>query len=98
MIKRLLHYQLVNVTAIAYRLLKIFVTFFGKNLHLFEKIACLVLQKSQWGPSLLKVIPISKTRNGMQFSCAASNVDTHPGTKEVWVCNTDGHVGQVSYF
>ena len=59
-------------------------------------ICFLVLQKSQWGPSLLKVIPISKTRNGMQFSCAASNVDTQPGTKEVWVCNTDGHVGQVN--
>jgi len=34
----------------------------------------------------------------MQFSCAASNINTHPDTKEVWVCNTDGYVGQVTHF
>nr|XP_026696639.1 rho guanine nucleotide exchange factor 17-like isoform X3 [Ciona intestinalis] len=54
-------------------------------------------QKSRWDPTFMKAIPISKTRNGMQFSCAAPNVDTSPGTREVWVCNTDGYVGQICF-
>uniref|UniRef100_H2Y6B0 DH domain-containing protein n=1 Tax=Ciona savignyi TaxID=51511 RepID=H2Y6B0_CIOSA len=54
-------------------------------------------QKSRWDPAFMKAIPISKTRNGMQFSCSAPNVETSPGTREVWVCNTDGYVGQICF-
>ncbi|XP_076799492.1 uncharacterized protein LOC143444218 isoform X2 [Clavelina lepadiformis] len=54
-------------------------------------------QRGRLVPAFMKAIPISKTRNGMQFSCAASNVDTSPGTREVWVCNTDGYVGQICF-
>ncbi|XP_039265153.1 uncharacterized protein LOC120340841 [Styela clava] len=51
-------------------------------------------QKNRWEPTFMKAIPISRTRAGMQFSCAASNVDD---VREVWVCNTDGYVGQVVF-
>jgi len=48
-------------------------------------------------PAFTRAIPISKTRNGMQFSCATANTDTSPSTHEVWVCNTDGYVGQICF-
>ena len=61
-------------------------------------------------PHFLQAIPIRKTRAGLQFSCAsatlAQNLPGQPATtpsgefptqpvKEVWVCNSDGYVGQV---
>lgn len=35
---------------------------------------------------------IRKTRAGLQFTCAAATLGTQ---KDVWVCNSDGYVGQV---
>ncbi|XP_024084629.1 rho guanine nucleotide exchange factor 17 isoform X2 [Cimex lectularius] len=44
-------------------------------------------------PELVSAVPIRKTRAGLQFTCAAP---THgPGPRDVWVCNSDGYVGQV---
>ncbi|XP_045481374.1 rho guanine nucleotide exchange factor 17 isoform X2 [Harmonia axyridis] len=44
-------------------------------------------------PELVATVPIRKTRAGLQFTCAASTLgDSH---KSVWVCNSDGYVGQV---
>ncbi|XP_077984576.1 rho guanine nucleotide exchange factor 17-like [Glandiceps talaboti] len=52
--------------------------------------------KDTFPPQFLNPIPISKTRSGMQFSCASPS---HPTgieeQREVWVCNSDGYVGQV---
>lgn len=36
-------------------------------------------------------VPIRKTRAGLQFTCAAPTL----GLRDVWVCNSDGYVGQV---
>ncbi|CAM9537855.1 unnamed protein product [Lampetra planeri] len=46
-------------------------------------------------PEFLKAISIMKTRSGMQFSCASPSVCVPLGGCEVWVCNSDGYVGQV---
>lgn len=43
-------------------------------------------------PEFILSIPIRKTRAGLQFTCAASTPGSH---KDVWVCNSDGYVGQV---
>ncbi|XP_049745858.1 rho guanine nucleotide exchange factor 17 isoform X1 [Elephas maximus indicus] len=56
----------------------------------------LASSKSCLDPEFLKAIPIMKTRSGMQFSCAAPTFSSCPEpTPEVWVCNSDGYVGQV---
>lgn len=56
----------------------------------------LASNKSCLDPEFLKAIPIMKTRSGMQFSCAAPTLSSCPEpTPEVWVCNSDGYVGQV---
>lgn len=36
-------------------------------------------------------VPIRKTRAGLQFTCAAPALNQ----RDVWVCNSDGYVGQV---
>jgi hypothetical protein len=62
-------------------------------------------------PQFSQAIPIRKTRAGLQFSCASATLAqnqpncTMTGNpqvdansqhfKEVWVCNSDGFVGQV---
>ena len=47
-------------------------------------------------PDLLSLIPIRKTRAGLQFSCAAPTIGlNNHNLKDVWVCNSDGYVGQV---
>lgn len=47
-------------------------------------------------PDLLSLIPIRKTRAGLQFTCAAPTIGLNSkGLKDVWVCNSDGYVGQV---
>ncbi|XP_056185379.1 rho guanine nucleotide exchange factor 17 isoform X1 [Falco biarmicus] len=46
-------------------------------------------------PEFLKAIPIMKTRSGMQFSCASPSHGSPESSHEVWVCNSDGYVGQV---
>ncbi|XP_075227157.1 rho guanine nucleotide exchange factor 17 isoform X2 [Lycorma delicatula] len=51
-------------------------------------------------PEFLAPVPIRKTRAGLQFTCAAPTLlsVTGPGgtsCRDVWVCNSDGYVGQV---
>ena len=49
-------------------------------------------------PDLLSLIPIRKTRAGLQFTCAAPTIGLNShNLKDVWVCNSDGYVGQVSF-
>ncbi|KAM6933677.1 rho guanine nucleotide exchange factor 17 [Xenentodon cancila] len=55
----------------------------------------LAMNKDQWDPEFLKAIPIMKTRSGMQFSCASASHSCPDSGCEVWVCNSDGYVGQV---
>ncbi|KAK6296452.1 hypothetical protein J4Q44_G00325940 [Coregonus suidteri] len=55
----------------------------------------LAMNKEQWDPEFLKAIPIMKTRSGMQFSCASPSHSCPESSSEVWVCNSDGYVGQV---
>lgn len=43
-------------------------------------------------PELMASVPISKTRAGLQFTCASPTIGAQ---KDVWVCNSDGYVGQV---
>ncbi|XP_022099543.1 rho guanine nucleotide exchange factor 17-like isoform X3 [Acanthaster planci] len=52
--------------------------------------------KDHFPPVFLYPIPIMKTRSGMQFSCAAPSLGTMSNSlRDVWVCNSDGYVGQV---
>ncbi|XP_076331534.1 uncharacterized protein LOC143236821 isoform X2 [Tachypleus tridentatus] len=47
-------------------------------------------------PEFLYPLPIRKTRAGLQFTCAAPTLSLNQlGLKYVWVCNSDGYVGQV---
>ena len=43
-------------------------------------------------PEFIASVPIRKTRAGLQFTCASPTLGTQ---KDVWVCNSDGYVGQV---
>lgn len=43
-------------------------------------------------PDFIASIPIRKTRAGLQFTCASATLG---GQNDVWVCNSDGYVGQV---
>lgn len=43
-------------------------------------------------PDVIASVPITKTRAGLQFTCAAQTLGAQ---KDVWVCNSDGYVGQV---
>ncbi|XP_076467848.1 rho guanine nucleotide exchange factor 17-like [Babylonia areolata] len=47
-------------------------------------------------PEFLQPLQITKTRAGMQFSCAAP-IDgvSGSGGRDVWVCNSDGYVGHM---
>jgi hypothetical protein len=49
------------------------------------------LERSQV-PDFLVSVPIRKTRAGLQFTCAAPTLGAQ---RDVWVCNSDGYVGQV---
>ncbi|NXS34384.1 ARHGH factor, partial [Pomatostomus ruficeps] len=55
----------------------------------------LASSKNCLDPEFLKAIPIMKTRSGMQFSCASPSHGSPENAHEVWVCNSDGYVGQV---
>lgn len=49
-------------------------------------------------PEFMYPVPIRKTRAGLQFTCAATTIGYNSfGYKDVWVCNSDGYVGQVCY-
>uniref|UniRef100_A0A4Y0BH68 DH domain-containing protein n=1 Tax=Anopheles funestus TaxID=62324 RepID=A0A4Y0BH68_ANOFN len=43
-------------------------------------------------PDFFVSVPIRKTRAGLQFTCASPTLGVQ---KDVWVCNSDGYVGQV---
>uniref|UniRef100_A0A182J3E0 Uncharacterized protein n=1 Tax=Anopheles atroparvus TaxID=41427 RepID=A0A182J3E0_ANOAO len=43
-------------------------------------------------PEFFVSVPIRKTRAGLQFTCASPTLGSQ---KDVWVCNSDGYVGQV---
>eukprot|EP00111_Clytia_hemisphaerica_P007124 TCONS_00020705-protein len=64
----------------------------------------LAYSRDAFPPEFQYPTPITKTRSGMQFTCAAPsyiNSFTGASTEEnrmpgdVWVCNSDGYVGQV---
>nr|XP_014432864.1 rho guanine nucleotide exchange factor 17 isoform X1 [Pelodiscus sinensis] len=64
--------------------------------HAFEDTKKkLASHKNCLDPEFLKAIPIMKTRSGMQFSCASPSHSSPENAYEVWVCNSDGYVGQV---
>ncbi|KAJ8678665.1 hypothetical protein QAD02_014452, partial [Eretmocerus hayati] len=46
-------------------------------------------------PEFVGPLPIRKTRAGLQFTCAAPTLANAQGSRDVWVCNSDGYVGQV---
>ncbi|KAI1290825.1 Rho guanine nucleotide exchange factor 17 [Halotydeus destructor] len=47
-------------------------------------------------PEFLFPLPIRKTRAGLQFTCAEGTLGyNNQGFRDVWVCNSDGYVGQV---
>ncbi len=47
-------------------------------------------------PEFVMPLPIRKTRAGLQFTCAAPTVTWNTQhLNDVWVCNSDGYVGQV---
>lgn len=47
-------------------------------------------------PEFLMSVPIRKTRAGLQFTCASPTLTcTSSTSQDVWVCNSDGYVGQV---
>ncbi|XP_077301096.1 rho guanine nucleotide exchange factor 17-like [Arctopsyche grandis] len=47
-------------------------------------------------PEFVSSVPIRKTRAGLQFTCAAPTLAIGPNfIRDVWVCNSDGYVGQV---
>lgn len=56
----------------------------------------LSLLSDKRAPEFLQPLQITKTRAGMQFSCAApiDGVNAN-GYREVWVCNSDGYVGHM---
>ncbi|XP_018013891.1 rho guanine nucleotide exchange factor 17 [Hyalella azteca] len=47
-------------------------------------------------PEFVRALPVRKTRAGLQFTCAAATtgLSVH-NLRDVWVCNSDGYVGQV---
>lgn len=47
---------------------------------------------SPWNCDFVDKVSIRKTRAGLQFTCAAATLGAQ---KDVWVCNSDGYVGQV---
>lgn len=47
-------------------------------------------------PEFIFSLPIRKTRAGLQFTCASPTLGPNQfGFKDVWICNSDGYVGQV---
>ncbi|KAJ2954677.1 hypothetical protein O0L34_g2973 [Tuta absoluta] len=55
---------------------------------------CVYGQEKQ-APEFLSPVPIRKTRAGLQFTCAAPTLPPKGQAPDVWVCNSDGYVGQV---
>ncbi|XP_041358523.1 rho guanine nucleotide exchange factor 17-like isoform X2 [Gigantopelta aegis] len=56
----------------------------------------LALLSDKRAPEFLQPLQITKTRAGMQFSCAAPIDGLNAnGFRDVWVCNSDGYVGHM---
>ncbi|GFO47662.1 rho guanine nucleotide exchange factor 17 [Plakobranchus ocellatus] len=56
----------------------------------------LSLLSDKRAPEFLQPLQITKTRAGMQFSCAAPIDGVNQiGYRDVWVCNSDGYVGHM---
>ncbi|XP_067663599.1 rho guanine nucleotide exchange factor 17-like [Haliotis asinina] len=56
----------------------------------------LSLLSDKRAPEFLQPLQITKTRAGMQFSCAAPIDGLNAnGYRDVWVCNSDGYVGHM---
>ncbi|GFY67383.1 rho guanine nucleotide exchange factor 17 [Trichonephila inaurata madagascariensis] len=59
-----------------------------KSDHVSEKVEA---------PEFLCSIPLRRTRPGLQVTCAAAVVDScQNGLPDLWICSSDGYVGQVS--
>lgn len=60
-------------------------------------VCCLVATLSNCRPpEFLQALQITKTRAGMQFSCAAAIEGVKASQqRDVWVCNSDGYVGHM---
>ncbi|XP_063622647.1 rho guanine nucleotide exchange factor 17 isoform X2 [Cydia splendana] len=54
-----------------------------------------VYGQERTAPEFLSPVPIRKTRAGLQFTCAAPTLPPKGQAPDVWVCNSDGYVGQV---
>ena len=91
--------------------------------NLLYALILLFRRESGPPPDLVSLIPIRKTRAGLQFTCAtptlgpptsSNNSASSGGTtvntsapsgsyaqqglsRDVWVCNSDGYVGQVCF-
>nr|XP_050850263.1 uncharacterized protein LOC127063944 isoform X4 [Vespula vulgaris] len=46
-------------------------------------------------PEFAGPLPVRKTRAGLQFTCATPTLSAGEEYQDVWVCNSDGYVGQV---
>ncbi|CAC5403337.1 ARHGEF17 [Mytilus coruscus] len=56
----------------------------------------LAILSNKRAPEFLQPLQITKTRAGMQFSCAAAIDGVNcTGFRDVWVCNSDGYVGHM---
>ena len=68
-------------------------TFYKKCLNVIHITNLAISGDRRPCPELIAAVPIRKTRAGLQFTCAAPT--TGETGRDVWVCNSDGYVGQV---
>lgn len=63
---------------------------------LFEaKFKLLESENRKPPPEFVNAIPVRKmTRSGLQFTCASATTGSL-GHRDIWVCNSDGFLGQV---
>lgn len=85
---------------------KIFIFSFSPRLSR-RGIVCLIIFRFRFllpalsadrkpSPEFMASVPIRKTRAGLQFTCAAPTLGLNAfNLRDVWVCNSDGYVGQV---
>lgn len=68
--------------------------FSKKFVHIIISITVSALSADRRpSPEFVAPLPIRKTRAGLQFTCAAPTLGMN--VRDVWVCNSDGYVGQV---
>ncbi|XP_065352362.1 rho guanine nucleotide exchange factor 17-like isoform X3 [Cloeon dipterum] len=49
----------------------------------------------KFSPQFLYPVTIRKTRSGLQFTCAAATAEPIHNERDIWICNSDGYVGQI---